>query len=217
MCGIVGFLGTDDFQKYIISGLKLLQNRGYDSAGISAISKIEYSSHKINTIKYASTDVNDSIKLVENEINAQILTGNIAIGHTRWATHGSKTNENAHPHTDHLNRIAIVHNGIIENFKELKDGLIKEGFSFKSQTDTEVISIMIGKYLDKGIFICDAIKMTIEKLTGTWALIVIHKDYPNHMWITRNGSPLLLGMEDNYIMVVSEQRSEEHTSELQSH
>ena len=131
MCGIVGFLGTDDFQKYIISGLKLLQNRGYDSAGISAISKIEYSSHKINTIKYASTDVNDSIKLVENEINAQILTGNIAIGHTRWATHGSKTNENAHPHTDHLNRIAIVHNGIIENFKELKDGLIKEGFSFK--------------------------------------------------------------------------------------
>jgi glucosamine--fructose-6-phosphate aminotransferase (isomerizing) len=206
MCGIVGYLGNSLLAKEcILAGLKLLQNRGYDSAGISVIDEC-----KIKTIKYASTNNFNSIELIEKsyyfennkENKNQIIS---SIGHTRWATHGRKTNENAHPHHDNKNRISLVHNGIIENFEILRNELIQLGYLFNSQTDSEVISVLIGKYLDDGFSMHTSIENTIRKLRGTWALVIINADYPNKIWITRNGSPLLLGFEDEFIMIASEQ------------
>jgi glucosamine--fructose-6-phosphate aminotransferase (isomerizing) len=201
MCGIVGYLGNGQANDYILSGLKLLQNRGYDSVGISYMEK-----NIIETIKYASTSNCDSLLQLERKItNDSMNIEGIAIGHTRWATHGAKTNFNAHPHNDNLNRISLVHNGIIENFAELKKTLILDGYEFRSQTDTEIIAVLIGKYLDAGETVEKAIQNTIDQLLGTWALVIIHKDFPNKIWVTRNGSPLLLGIEDDFIMVASEQ------------
>ena len=202
MCGIVGYLGTESFIEYIMSGLKLLQNRGYDSVGICTITNGE-----LDTIKLASTNTHDSLEQLENRVlqSAYNKTNSIAIGHTRWATHGGKTDMNAHPHHDNNDIISVVHNGIIENYKELKDQLLMNGYTFRSQTDTEVIAVLIGKYLNSGETMEVAIQKTLEELSGTWALVIINRNYPNKMWITRNGSPLLLGMEDEYIMVVSEQ------------
>jgi len=200
MCGIVGYLGSDGANDYILSGLKLLQNRGYDSAGICSISE-----GKLVTFKYASTNGHDSMSHLENKLTKEVVLGPNCIGHTRWATHGGKTNANAHPHHDNKNRIAVVHNGIIENFQELKSMLMGEGYFFSSQTDTEVISVLIGKHLDGGDTMEIAIQRTIAALSGTWALAIVNKEYPNKMWAIRNGSPLLLGIEDDFIMVASEQ------------
>jgi len=200
MCGIIGYLGSEIFVPYILDGLRLLLNRGYDSVGISTIL-----GDVLKTIKHASTNDFNSLEIVEKEVLNENFNSSIGIGHTRWATHGAKTSTNAHPHGDTKDRISIVHNGIIENYHELKNYLIELGYTFKSKTDTEVISVFIGKYLDDGQTIIEAISTTIQQLQGTWALVIIHKDFPNKMWITRNGSPLLLGMEDEYIMVASEQ------------
>jgi len=204
MCGIVGYLGNENAEKYVIEGLTLLQNRGYDSVGISSIINDE-----LSTIKYASTNTCNSIELLRDKIeekNHHIKSENhISIGHTRWATHGGKTDVNAHPHHDNKNRIALVHNGIIENFQEIKEHLSVIGYHFHSQTDTEVIAVLIGKFLDDNLSMTDAIQKTVNLLKGTWALLIINKDNPNKVWLTRNGSPLLLGMEDNYVMIASEQ------------
>ena len=200
MCGIFAVLGKDNFKEIVITGLKLLLNRGYDSCGICYIEN-----NLLNTIKHASTNVNNSSDLLEKEMLDLKINSTTAILHTRWSTHGPPTDRNSHPHHDNKNRIALVHNGIIENFHELKEELTNKGYFFHSQTDTEVISVLIGYYLDEGNNIENAIKNTIERLMGTWALTIIHKDYPNRMWITRNGSPLLLGFEDDYIIVASEQ------------
>jgi len=200
MCGIFAVLGRDNVTRIVLSGLKLLLNRGYDSCGVSYIEN-----NSLNTIKYASTKINNSFDLLENDIKTTNTVSNAAISHTRWSTHGAPTDKNSHPHHDNKNRIALVHNGIIENYHELKEDLVGHGYFFYSQTDTEVISVMIGYYMDLGNEIGDAIKNTLERLQGTWALSIIHRDFPNSMWITRNGSPLLLGIEDDYIMVASEQ------------
>jgi glucosamine--fructose-6-phosphate aminotransferase (isomerizing) len=199
MCGIVGYLGENIFTEYILTGLRLLINRGYDSVGITTI--IEKS---LNTIKTAS-DSHDSLDILEKKVIKNNYKTKIGIAHTRWATHGSKTEINAHPHNDTKDRISLVHNGIIENYNILKDELTKEGYLFRSETDTEVISIFIGKYLDEGNNMTEAIEKTIQKLSGTWALVIVNKDFPNKIWITRNGSPLLLGMEEKFIIIASEQ------------
>uniref|UniRef100_A0A6C0HZR6 Glutamine--fructose-6-phosphate aminotransferase [isomerizing] n=1 Tax=viral metagenome TaxID=1070528 RepID=A0A6C0HZR6_9ZZZZ len=199
MCGIVAYLGNEPFVKFIINGLHFLLNRGYDSVGISTILD-----DKITTIKEASSTTYNSLELVEKEVLTHNFVSTIGIGHTRWATHGGKTRENAHPHSDNSGRISLVHNGIIENYTELKSILAKKGYKFQSQTDTEVIAVLIGSGLDTGLTMPEAFQQAISQLRGTWALVAIHKDFPNHMWITRNGSPLLLGMEDTCVMVASE-------------
>jgi glucosamine--fructose-6-phosphate aminotransferase (isomerizing) len=201
MCGIIGYLGNNNYKEFILSGLKLLQNRGYDSVGVGTISN-----QLLETKKYASTNTNDALFLLESILSQtpQSNHENLAIGHTRWATHGGKTDINAHPHHDNNNRISLVHNGIIENFQELKSKLTEEGYHFNSQTDTEVIAVLIGKYLDINFTMEHAIKNTIEELSGTWALVILHKDFPNKIWMVRNGSPLLLGIDDEFIMVASE-------------
>ena len=199
MCGIVGYLGNENYSNYIINGLKLLQNRGYDSAGLSYLYEGSLKTHK-----YASTDNNNSIKLLEDSIDLH-EESHLAIGHTRWATHGPKNNINAHPHHDNNNMFSIVHNGIIENFQQLKEQLVKENFVFHSQTDTEVIAVILGKYYAIHNNIEKAIECTVMQLQGTWALVIIHKDFPEQIWLTRNGSPLLLGIEEEFVLIVSEQ------------
>ncbi len=199
MCGIIAYLGNDHCNDHLIHGLKMLQNRGYDSAGISVIHD-----KCLAITKCASTTDNNAILLVEQQIHDTNYKSTIGIGHTRWATHGGKTDANAHPHCDTQQRISLVHNGIIENYQELKSMLMNDGYVFSSQTDTEVIAAMIGHHLDKQLSIHDSIQTTLSLLKGTWALCVIHKDFPNSMWVARNGSPLLLGMCDEYIMIASE-------------
>ena len=199
MCGIVAYLGNNNCIEYVLNGLTNLQNRGYDSVGVSFVKN-----NSIETIKYASTEVNNSLSILKDECQRLNIESSIGIGHTRWATHGAKTNLNAHPHSDTLNRISIVHNGIIENYQDIKNFLKTNNYNFVSQTDTEVIANMIGYFLDNNYSINESIEKTVYKLKGTWALCIIHRDYPNKMWLIRNGSPLLLGFDDEYIIVSSE-------------
>jgi glucosamine--fructose-6-phosphate aminotransferase (isomerizing) len=200
MCGIIGFLGEDNFTEYVLDGLKLIQNRGYDSVGIAYIENGD-----LYCCKRASLNNNDSLSVVTDIVLKSDIKSNIAIGHTRWATHGNKTDINAHPHIDFYNNIALVHNGIIENYLEIKAMLVEKGIIFQSQTDTEIISSLIGYYYKNGNTVNESINLAISQLNGTWALTIICKDIPNKMWITRNGSPILLGLDDNFAMVVSEQ------------
>jgi len=217
MCGIIAYLGNQPFSSYVLTGLRLLLNRGYDSVGISTI---DATTHSIVTMKHASTTTsNNCFDLVQQEFDSNPIASTIGIGHTRWATHGPKTTINAHPHQDNSCRISLVHNGIIENYAEIKKKLMDAGYTFQSQTDTEVIAVLIGKHLDKfttdkltannstatsSTDVANAIRNSLLELNGTWALVIIHKDFPNRIWITRNGSPLLLGIEEGYVMVASE-------------
>lgn len=159
-CGIVGVVGSDDASGFILEGLTILRNRGYDSAGIATISE---KGDELLITKYASKDSTaDSIDLVKNHAAKHIghFTG---IGHTRWATHGGKTDNNAHPHTDQHNRIAVIHNGTINNAYELKKELQEKGIKFLSETDTEVIAQLIGLNLDKGMDTRDAVSHALAR------------------------------------------------------
>jgi glutamine---fructose-6-phosphate transaminase (isomerizing) len=198
MCGTIGVLCNDNFLKYILDGLYMLQNRGYDSVGISYINK------GVHTVKKASTNTNNAYQQVCDMINKKSPTSQTAIGHTRWATHGGKTDNNAHPHQDNSEEITLVHNGIIDNYLELKTMLIEKGFHFKTETDTEIIAVLISMHRQT-MAMTLAIEATIQQLSGTWALIIIDPRQPNRMWITRNGSPLLLGYTNSIAMVCSEQ------------
>lgn len=199
MCGIVAYLGNENCIDIILNGLTKLQNRGYDSVGLSIIEE-----NKFVTKKYASTEVNNSLTILKSKCYESNLYSNIGIGHTRWATHGAKTDINAHPHNDMTNCISIVHNGIIENYQEIKDFLLSKKYKFITQTDTEVIVNLISYYYYEHNNMNDAIKDAICKLKGTWALCIIHKDHQDRMWLVRNGSPLLIGFDNDYIIVSSE-------------
>jgi len=199
MCGITGFIGNGNAFTQILAGLYQLQNRGYDSAGISVIENTE-----IHTHKFASSDTISALtRLAEfkNHYNA----GCIGIGHTRWATHGAKTDTNSHPHVSHDGLFSLVHNGIIENYQEIKCDLHEKGIELKSQTDTEVIVNLISVYFAEYGEVERAIQKTIQELKGTWGIVVLYKDEPNKLYCTRHGSPLLVGVDGNCAMVTSEQ------------
>ncbi|MFW5721578.1 MAG: class II glutamine amidotransferase, partial [Bacteroidota bacterium] len=165
MCGIVGAIGTNNVSNLLIKGLKKLEYRGYDSAGIAIIEK-----SNLEVLKEKGKIENLEDLLKKNPTNA-----NIGIGHTRWATHGTVTVDNAHPHfTD---KLALVHNGIIENYKELKEKLTKKGYKFRSDTDTEIIAWLITDFVNQGFTPEASVKKTLEKLDGSFALGIIFKDY----------------------------------------
>ena len=197
MCGIISFFGTDCFE-YLINGLKQLQNRGYDSAGICGINK----DRKWVIHKYASTEnINALNELEKRKDEYKGITNGIA--HTRWATHGPKTDINSHPHMSQSGLFSIVHNGIIENFHSLKQMLIENGFAFQSETDSEVIANLLEFNYEGDVKMC--IQKTINNLEGTWGLAIICLEFPEQLFCTRHGSPLLVGKDDNIAIVTSEQ------------
>lgn len=195
MCGIVGFIGNDNAYEKILNGLIQLQNRGYDSAGISVMED------DIKTWKYASIDTATAL----DKLSKFGSESSVGIGHTRWATHGAKTDVNSHPHVSYNNIFSLVHNGIIENYKELKTILVKRGIQNKSQTDTEVIVNLIAMFYDENKDVFTSIKKTTKLLKGTWGICVLCKNEPNKIYCTRHGSPLLIGIDDSMMMITSEQ------------
>lgn len=202
MCGIFGYVGKSNKSfKFGMYGLRQLQNRGYDAAGCCSINNNEFVLKK-----YASTPETDSIDRLEQDSD-YYTDSNIGIFHTRWATHGSKTDNNAHPHIDNTGRFSIVHNGIIENYSEIKRDLISKGYEFYSETDTEVIANLLSYNYDliKNNNVEDAISQTVTMLRGTWALLILFRDQPNELYCIRHGSSLLIGFGDDSIMISSEQ------------
>ena len=185
MCGIVGIIGDDNASNIIIQALKRLEYRGYDSSGIATISD-----DKIHLQKSKG-----KISNLEEKLSKTKLQGSVAIGHTRWATHGTPTEENAHPHAN--DKVAIVHNGIIENHQTLRAVLESDGYVFSSETDSEVILHLIDSYLSKDLTPEEAVQQTIAKLQGSYALGVIFADYPEMMIAARSGSPLAIGYSDS--------------------
>ena len=191
MCGIIGYLGTKKAKPILINGLLRLEYRGYDSAGIATI---ENDSIKVVKEKGRIANLNSIEKI-------NTLEGTIGIGHTRWATHGKPSAENSHPHYDNTNTFAVVHNGIIENYHELRRFLEDKGYTFLSDTDTEVIPNLISYYYKKEKDFLKSVKKACDDLKGSFALEILCKDYPDNMIVVRQDSPLVIGkgLNENYI------------------
>ncbi len=192
MCGIVGYIGNQKASTILINGLLRLEYRGYDSAGISTVEKNGLSIMKDK----------GRVKNLYNLKGIDDLTGTIGIAHTRWATHGKPSKENSHPHMDNSKSFSVVHNGIIENYHELKNFLTEKGYTFYSQTDTEVIPNLVHYYYNKDEKTDDlkflrAVKNACSKLKGSYAIEIICKNYPNCMIVTRKDSPLVIGKGEN--------------------
>lgn len=210
MCGIIAALcnSSEKCSTILFSGLKYMQNRGYDSAGICSVSLLDNVPTTITT-KFASTDDTTALQFIEPELSKH-SNSFIGFGHTRWATHGAKTDINSHPHTSTHGMFTIVHNGILENYRELKSFLIEKDMKFQSETDTEVIANLLEYvYLEgnhrniQGVEEC--INKVQERMSGSWGLVIFCKDTPNNLFCVRHGSPLLVGKTDNEIIVASEQ------------
>jgi glucosamine--fructose-6-phosphate aminotransferase (isomerizing) len=193
MCGIVGYLGLKDASPIILNGLKRLEYRGYDSAGISI-----YNGNKILTRKSKG-----KIDTLEKSITkVKSFKGNLGIGHTRWATHGEPNNKNAHPHVSNSNELHIVHNGIIENYSSLKEELITKGFHFNSDTDTEVLVNLI-EYIQikEKIKLGEAVQLALNQVVGAYAIAVIDIKKPDEIVVAKLGSPLCIGIgKDEYFV-----------------
>ena len=189
MCGIVGYLGISEAVPVLFDLLKRLEYRGYDSAGIATVSS------SIQTFKTEGS-VDDLVSITPD------LTGCIGIGHTRWATHGVPSSENAHPHCDNAGNVAVVHNGIIENYIELKDELIGSGHEFISETDTEVLPHLISEYYNGDLE--SSVRNALSKVQGSYALAVISTDDPDKIVVARKDSPLVLGLGDSEFFVASD-------------
>jgi len=196
MCGIVGYVGRAQATPILLDGLRRLEYRGYDSAGIAVVDEGEFATRK------CAGRIASLAKLV----NKQPVSGSLGISHTRWATHGKVNDENAHPHFDASGKLALVHNGVIENYQALKDELIRGGDTkFRSDTDTEVLAHLIGKFYDdscastvdapgKKARLFDAARAALRQVIGTYGIALIHADVPNFMIGARRGSPLVLGV-----------------------
>jgi glucosamine--fructose-6-phosphate aminotransferase (isomerizing) len=200
MCGIVGYVGKKQVVPVIIEGLKRLEYRGYDSAGIAVAGNGE--GLQIRRAEGKLRNLEESIRL-------KPLDGTYGIGHTRWATHGRPTEENAHPHRDCTGRIVVVHNGIVENYLSLKKKLIEEGHKFTTETDTEIIAHLIEKYYLKTgnghrPALEDAVRKAVKELTGVFALVVIAIDEPNRIVAARNGPPVVIGLGKDEYFVASD-------------
>ncbi|HXM07420.1 MAG TPA: glutamine--fructose-6-phosphate transaminase (isomerizing), partial [Candidatus Acidoferrum sp.] len=199
MCGIVGYIGPKDSVPIILDALGRLEYRGYDSAGIAVIDKDG---------KLAGSKAEGKLsRLAERLSNGSPLAGTVGIGHTRWATHGRPSDANAHPHLDCSAAIAVVHNGIIENYTSLRTRLLAEGHTFKSETDTEVLAHLMETYLrdDPAGGLVGAVRKTLHEVRGAYALGVISSDDPEHLVFARNGaSPLVIGIGNGEMYVASD-------------
>ena len=193
MCGIVGYIGRRDAIPVLLEGLRSLEYRGYDSAGLAVIHR-----NKLQITKTAGR-VQDLRDRVGDRAKATI-----GIGHTRWATHGEPTDVNAHPHTDSAGRIAVVHNGIIENAEQLRDALTHRGVDLVSDTDTEALAHMIAAEATGEVGLEDAVRRVLRHVEGTYGLVVMDTSHPNELVVARNGSPIVLGIGASEMFVASD-------------
>src|SRR5881275_1971330 len=194
MCGIVGYVGKKEVVPVIIEGLRRLEYRGYDSAGIAVSG---------NGAGLQIRRAEGKLRNLEDVIRSKPLEGTYGIGHTRWATHGRPTEENAHPHRDCTGRIVVVHNGIIENYLDLKHQLQGEGHAFVTETDTEIVAHLVEREMkDDGLE--NAVRRALLYMRGLFALVLISSDDPNKIVPVRNGPPIVVGLGDNEFFVASD-------------
>ena len=197
MCGIVGYVGKNQAAPILLDGLSKLEYRGYDSAGIA----IRDGEKEAEVVKAKGKLIN----LYEKTNNGNDVKGHCGIGHTRWATHGEPSEINAHPHVSDDMNVVAVHNGIIENYQELKDKLIRKGYELYSETDTEILTKLVDYYYKKyKVGPIDAIAKTMVRVRGTYALAVMFKDYPDEIYVARKDSPLILGVADSDCFLASD-------------
>ena len=194
MCGIVGYIGNKEAKDVVIKGLKRLEYRGYDSAGVAILN----GSLQVKKCK-------GKVVVLENLLSEND-NGTIGIGHTRWATHGEPNDINSHPHTSTTGKIALVHNGIIENYNVLKQKLQKDGYEFYSETDTEVVAKLIESIMsaDTGMDFVKGVQLALAQIRGTYGLAILHADHPGKMIVARKGSPLLIGVGDGEMLIASD-------------
>lgn len=192
MCGIVGYLGFRNALDVVIGGLRKLEYRGYDSAGIAA-----FDEGKIKVVKAVGR-----LKNLEDKLVTDSVSGHVGIGHTRWATHGKPSDENAHPHQDCSGRFAIVHNGIVENYLSLREELVAGGHQFRSETDTEVVAHLIEELYNGNLF--ETMIAVGKRIRGAYSLVVIAKDHPDKIIAMRKSSPLIVGLGENENFVASD-------------
>ena len=189
MCGIVGIVGTSDVAQRLFDGLKRLEYRGYDSAGIATLDHGRIERRRAE----------GKLDNLARELGADPLHGIVGIAHTRWATHGAPTVGNAHPHI--VGPVALVHNGIIENFKHFRNELIAEGRKFESETDTEVVGHLVAREMERGASPQDAVAAVLPRLSGAFAIAFLFRDDPDLLIAARMGAPLTVGYGDgeNYL------------------
>src|SRR3954447_6589119 len=183
MCGIVGYVGNKRVVPVILDGLKRLEYRGYDSAGIAVAG---------NGDGLQIRRAEGKLRNLEEAIRLKPMDGTYGIGHTRWATHGRPTEENAHPHRDCSGQIVVVHNGIVENYLQLRKQLTAEGHTFKTETDTEVLAHLVEKYLDGNLEV--AVCCAVKKISGVFAISVIASSDPHKIVAARSGPPVVVGL-----------------------
>ncbi|MCZ2390030.1 MAG: glutamine--fructose-6-phosphate transaminase (isomerizing) [Acidobacteria bacterium] len=196
MCGIVGYVGNKQVVPLIIDGLRKLEYRGYDSAGIAVVDE----DHNLSLRR-----AEGKLRNLEEAIRLDPLDGTYGIGHTRWATHGRPTEENAHPHRDQTGNVVVVHNGIIENYLPLKERLQAEGHEFRTETDTEVVAHLIGHYVEnEGLKLEPAVRKAVKELRGIFALSIISRNEPDQVIAVREGPPVVIGLGDGEFFVASD-------------
>ena len=195
MCGIVGYVGKRNVTPLLINGLKRLEYRGYDSAGVAV-----WRPEGLSVCKCVGR-----LTALEHKLMEQPLVGTLGIGHTRWATHGEPNEVNSHPHIDCAGHIAVVHNGIIENYQELRAELLAQGHTFQSQTDTEVIPHLIEAELTAGAPSPEeAIRRALRRAKGAYALGILFHDQPHTLYAARHGSPLIVGVGASEMFIASD-------------
>ncbi|WP_017733264.1 glutamine--fructose-6-phosphate transaminase (isomerizing) [Nafulsella turpanensis] len=195
MCGIVGYIGHRDAYPVVVKGLKRLEYRGYDSAGVAVINE-----DKLKTYKKQG-----KVADLEEYVQGKQLESNIGMGHTRWATHGPPSDENAHPHASSNHKLAIIHNGIIENYDAIKKELTKKGHTFTSQTDTEVLIHFIEDIkLHENCSLEEAVRLALTQVVGAYAIVVMNEDEPNTLVAARKGSPLVIGVGKGEFFLASD-------------
>jgi glucosamine--fructose-6-phosphate aminotransferase (isomerizing) len=195
VCGIVGYVGPRPALEVVVEGLRRLEYRGYDSAGVAVIG----ADSRLQVAKKQGR-----IENLDKVLAAQSIGGTTGMGHTRWATHGAPNDRNAHPHVDGASRVAVVHNGIIENFAELRAGLERDGLEFVSETDSEAVAHLIGRELERGCSPAVALRAVCARLDGAFTLVVLDREHPDTIVAARRNSPLVLGVGDGEMFLGSD-------------
>ena len=193
MCGIMGYIGSQPAWGIVLNGLKRLEYRGYDSAGVATVA-----GHQLHLARSVG-----HIRTLEEQF-ADCLPGTVGIGHTRWATHGGVTEANCHPHRDGRDRIAVVHNGIIDNMESLRTGLCQDGSKFRSETDSEVLAELIGCNVQQGQPLLQAVCEAMKRIEGTAGIVVMDAQEPDVLVAARIGSPVVIGLGNDECWVASD-------------